>query len=255
MWFQLVEYITQYFKEPPGRQSFVSPFPPSRFQRQVLCQEGKPTPARTHSHQLERNVSTPLPGASPSHRDVQSLTHSLAEPRGVGTGCGHAPLECVGLTIWSGCPRAPLPGSSQSEVPTPQAWVPPLCCCQGPTGAAPTGPSPATMAATCAEGRRWSGLTQRGCVCGHRWNLPGRTHGGCISPCSVEEPRVPGPDRLTRLLRVACMWRSAQGPTPARKEGRSQRGTRHSFPRQGWSRPQCGVRAPDHTVPQEGRCW
>lgn len=145
--------------EPPGRQFSVSPLPPSWFQCQVLCQEGKPTPAHTRSHQLERNVSPLLPGASPSHRVVQSLTHSLAEPRGVGTGCGHAPLQRVGLTIWSGCPRAPLPGSSRAEVPTPQARVPPLCCCQGPAGAAPIGPSPATTAATCAEGRRWSGLT------------------------------------------------------------------------------------------------
>ena len=159
MWFQLVKYITQNFKEPPGRQFSVSPFPPSWFQRQALCQEGKPTPARTCSGQLERNVSPALPGASPSHTDVQSLTHSLAEPRGVGTGCGHAPLQRVGPTIWSGCPKAPLPGSSQSEVPTPQARVPLLCCRWGPAGAAPTGPSPAAMAATCAKGRRWSGIT------------------------------------------------------------------------------------------------
>lgn len=159
MWFQLVEYITQHFKEPLGRQFSVSPLPPSWFQCQVLCQEGKPTPAHTRSHQLERNVSPPLPGASPSHRVVQSLTHSLAEPCGVGTGCGNAPLQRVGLTIWSGCPRAPLPGRSWAEVPTPQARVPPLCCCQGPAGAAPIGPSPGTTAATCAEGRRWSGLT------------------------------------------------------------------------------------------------
>ena len=111
-----------------------------------------------HAQANLKGMSPPLPGASPSHTDVQSLTHSLAEPRGVGTGCGHAPLQRVGPTIWPGCPRAPLPGSSQSEVSLHRPGCP-LCCRWGPAGAAPTGPSPAAMAATCAEGRRWSGLT------------------------------------------------------------------------------------------------
>ena len=230
---------------------------------------------------------------------TSSRSHSLAEPRGVGTGCGHAPLQRVGLTIWSGFPRAPLPGSSQSEVPTPQAWVPPLCCPHPPRSLRPTEggaqlPSSGIPRPLETHGRRmftqdhlkllslwitspqhgihrdgWvqgaghggctpaalrvpqpsapqrhtrhshpgtsplralhtlflhpsllnkevrlrmprcvvsgGGPPQQDCVCGHRWHLPGRTHGGRISPCSVEEPRVPGPDRLTWLLRVAYM--------------------------------------------------